>query len=165
MAAGPQGDIVPLPEGHDVKIRSSSGELSACSTWSEVFVPREAEALTTFEGGMCSGLPAATRRSVGAGAAYHLSTRPSASFMRNLLTGLCRTAAAEGFAAPLGVEVARRSGPGSDFTFYLNHRAEPVALEGVPPGVDLLSGESTVRDLRLEPLGVAVVRHADGKQL
>jgi beta-galactosidase len=158
-------EFAPFPEGHEGRIRSSSGEVTACSIWSEVVALRGAEALATFEDGLCLGLSAATRNKVGAGLAYYLATRPSQSFMRDFLARVCREAEVETLSAPTGVEVSRRFSEGTAYTFYLNHRDAPVSIQGVPDGTELLSGNATSGKLRLEPLGVALVRGEGTEQM
>jgi beta-galactosidase len=158
-------EFAPFPEGHQGRIRSSTGEEETCSIWSEVVRLRGAEELATFqEDGICFGRPAATRNAVGAGYAYYIATRPSDAFMRDLLAGLCREADIEAFPAPAGVEVARRRSDASDYKFYLNHRREPVVIDRVPEGVDLVSGSPTRGELRLEPFDAAVIRTPGGRR-
>ena len=77
-------EFVPFPEGHEGTIRAAPGKVWNCSIWSEVVALRGAEAMATFEGGICKGLAAVTRNEVGAGAAYYLATRPAQSFMADL---------------------------------------------------------------------------------
>jgi beta-galactosidase GanA len=60
------------------------------------------------------------------------------------------------------VEACRRAGPRGSYLFLLNHGDEEVAIE-VPAGaVELLSGTEVEATLRLEALGVAVLREPAG---
>ena len=94
------------------------------------------------------GGPAVTRHAVGDGVAWYAATRFDPS---PLLARVCAEAGVEPVleGLPEGVEAVRRSGPGGDFVFVLNHTGAPVAVAGE----DLLGGDGTV-----PPGGVAVVK-------
>jgi beta-galactosidase len=104
------------------------------------------------------GLPAITRRAVGAGAAWYLATDLDAPGRTALLTAIM---AASGVTQVLpglrdGIEAARR-GP---FLFLLNHGDTAVVVEGVQ-GTDLLTGERVDGRLVLAARGSAVVDGGD----
>ena len=115
------------------------------SVWSEhVHVAESggapAEVLATFTDYPLDGVPALTRRSTGAGAAWYLATLPDADGIDSLTARLLEEAGVTAVAeASAGVELARRrSADGSSFLFAINHSRADVTVKA--DGDELLSG-------------------------
>jgi beta-galactosidase len=141
-------------------IRTEDGDLFGWDRWSDVIELRGADAIASYADGPHAGAPAVTRHEFGRGAAYYLGTRPEEAYVRLWLERVCAEAGlAPPLSAPPGVEVVRREGSDRSFLFALNHRDEAVEIGLTGSGVELVSGER-VEELRLEPLGVAVVEEA-----
>ncbi|MEE2815138.1 MAG: Beta-galactosidase C-terminal domain, partial [Actinomycetota bacterium] len=57
----------------------------------------------------------------------------------------------------VNAEAVTRSNDDTDYTFLLNHGAEPLAFEVPAPGVDLITGDHVAGVVELPGYGVAVV--------
>lgn len=144
-------EFFPLMPGETVTLGSGSGRL-----WSEDLTAAGAEVLDRYAAGPLRGRPCTTRRAVGRGAAWYLSTLPDDATFDALLGQVLDaggvTPAAE--VVP-GVEaVRRRSGHGS-WLFLANHTDQPQSVTA--SGHDLVT-DRPVDGVRLEPGAVAVVR-------
>jgi beta-galactosidase len=101
------------------------------------------------------GKPAITRREVGAGTAWYVSTELDDAAYAALIAQLV-DAAGVPRTDLLGVESVRRHAGGTTWTIVLNHSA----TEAVVPaeGVDVISGEQIHGTLLLQAGALAVVR-------
>jgi beta-galactosidase len=125
----------PLPDDDEIALSSGGrGRL-----WSEDVHAVSAEVVDRYAGGVLDGKPAITRRQVGAGTAWYVSTELDDATAARLF-GL----------SPLPVETVRRRSGDTTWTFLFNHGDAEVA---VPDGGELLAGE-----LPLPAGGYAVVR-------
>ena len=133
----------PLPADGTVELSSGGqGRL-----WSEDVEAVSAEVVDRYVGGVLDGKPAITRRQVGAGTAWYVST--SVDF---------ETAAGIFGLSPSAVEtVVRRSGD-TTWTFLFNHGDTEVVVSA--DGVELISGSTLDGSLDLPAGGYAVVRSA-----
>ena len=130
-----------------------------CDIWSDMLDLEGAEALGCYTEGYFAGRPALTRHKFGQGQSYYLGTHPEYAFMAELLGQVCQEA---GVIAPLnlpaGVEAVRRENNQHSFTFLLNHNSAPVELELTESQIDLLNNSRVGQKLRLEALGVAILK-------
>jgi beta-galactosidase len=136
---------------------------SAGVLWSEkVHAAPGTQVVRTFEGGPLDGVPALTRRAVGAGAAWYLATWPADD------EGVQRVvdALVDESGVPLvvphlpdGVEVTRRhGGDGRSWLFVLNHTDAPVAVAAT--GTALLGGGTAAGSVTIPAGGVEVIRES-----
>ncbi len=135
--------------------------------WTERLRTEGAEVLASYAAGVLAGLPAVTRHSFGAGAAWYTSTLLAADDLTALLrgiaaaTGLLPASAASapdpGGGAPPGVSVTRRhDGQGRSWLCAVSHSTVPVTLSA--SGLDLITGRQLADALDLPPYGIAVIR-------
>jgi beta-galactosidase len=128
--------------------------------WTERLRTEGAEVLAAYAAGALAGVPAITRRPVGAGTAWYLSTLPPAGDLATVLRGI---AAAAGILpavpAPSGVcATRRRDGHGRSWLCAVSHSAVPVTLPAF--GLDLVTGREIAGALDLPAGGIAVIREA-----
>jgi len=146
-------ELNPLLPGDAVRLDDGTTGV----VWSERLDLRGAEALASYAEGPLKGVPALTRRQVGAGAAWYLATRLQGDDL-DALVG--RLADAAGVRAPYdcqaGVELVRRRSADGSSLFALNHRDDEVAVD--VDGHDLVTDSPTQGRLVLAPGGVGVVR-------
>jgi beta-galactosidase len=140
---------------------------SVASLWSEhvtVVEPdddaeKPAEVLTRYTGGALDGMPAVTRRTVGEGAAWYVSTRLDPTGLDRLLARVLETADVHApVDAPRGVEQVRRRGDRASYLFLINHRDDDVRLD--VSGHDLVGDAAVDGELVLAAGGVAVLRES-----
>lgn len=146
-------EFTPLLPGEHVTIDDGS---RGC-VWAERAVSVDAETIARFTDGPSAGFAAITRRAIGAGAAWYVSTRLD----RHALEEFCRRILGEAGAEPPvpaapGVEVTIRRGADADYVFALNHTTDAVTL--AVAGDDLLTGAPHTADTPVTAGGVAVVR-------
>uniref|UniRef100_UPI0025D65DA9 beta-galactosidase trimerization domain-containing protein n=1 Tax=uncultured Microbacterium sp. TaxID=191216 RepID=UPI0025D65DA9 len=110
------------------------------SLWSERLRAVDAEIDARFVDGPAAGLPARTRRRVGAGTAWYLATLPAAEAYRDLLSAAAEAAGIRPTLARPGVEVVRRADAERAFTFVVNHTTETVEIAA--HGRDAITGET-----------------------
>ncbi|MEV6103890.1 beta-galactosidase [Streptomyces sp. NPDC051940] len=143
----------PIPDGEH-----TGTELGDATVWSEWLEATDAQVKASYTGGELAGQPAVTRRAHGAGSAWYVSCHlADAGPALDPLLAEAGIAAAPG--VPPGVERTLRSGAdGTSYLFLLNHTAEETVVRRLPAGTDLLTGAEVAGELRLGPLGAAVVR-------
>ncbi|WP_344066318.1 beta-galactosidase [Microbacterium pumilum] len=145
-------EFFPLLEGERVALDNGT----AASLWAERVVAGDSTVVRRFADGDLSGLPAVTRRAVGAGSATYLATRLDDDALAALLDEFVQDAGVVPVAeCEPGLEVTRRVGDAGSFLFAINHDGEPRMLRA--PGVDLLSGEHSTGDWAVPAGGVRVV--------
>jgi beta-galactosidase len=136
-------ELHPLPSDGVVELSSGGhGRL-----WSEDVRAVSAEVVDRYVGGVLDGKPAITRRRVGAGTAWYVSTElddETAARLFGLTTSAVET-------------VGRRAGD-TTWTFLLNHADAEVVVSA--DGVELISGVDVDGSLSLPAGGYAVVRSA-----
>jgi beta-galactosidase len=110
-----------------------------------------------YASGPLSGRPAVTRRQVGSGGAWYLSTLPDDRLLDALLGDLTAAAGVLPVLAdlPPGVEAVRRRSADSSWLFLANDTSETQELPVA--GHDLVT-DADVDGLQLAPGGVAVIR-------
>ena len=147
-------EFFPLGPVETVALTDGSG-----TWWSEdVTALPGTDVLLAYAAGPLAGRPAVTRRDVGTGAGWYLSTLPDDATLGALLDDVVTAAGVLPAVAdlPLGVEATRRSDGSGSWLFLLNHTdAEQTVAAG---GYDLVTDAPVVGTVRLAPGGVAVIR-------
>ena len=146
-------ELSPLLEDESVALSDGgTGRL-----WSEDLQAPDAEVLSTYASGPLAGRPAATRRSVGSGGAWYLSTLPDDEALLRLL-GQVLDAAGVGPTAAVtpGVEAVRRSGEHGSWLFLINHTGQEQRVPA--SGHDLVTDARVASEVVLVPGAVAVIR-------
>jgi len=129
--------------------------------WTEhLAVGADTEVVARFRDGPAAGEPALTRRTIGAGTAWYLGTRPDSAGLTAVLDAVYKGAGiVPGRALPVDLDIVeRRTGP-DRFQFLVNNSGQDVLV--ATSGVELITG-TVVPDAGQEvPAGaVRVVRHA-----
>ena len=107
----------------DERVRLDNGWIG--TRWSELVQPRSADIVARYSSGQLNGSPAITRRRVGKGEAWYVSSWLDSKSLGQLMAeGLEEVGIRPTADAPLGVEVVRRKGPKSSHLFVINHTAE-----------------------------------------
>lgn len=146
-------EFVPLFADESVALDDGS----TATLWTERLVVTDAEVLARYADGDLAGLPALTRRTVGAGTASYLSARIDADALARLVQDLVERAGIAPIArADAGLEITRRVGADASYLFAINHDGEDRAVD--TSGVDLVSGRAVAGRLVVPAGGVAVVR-------
>jgi beta-galactosidase len=148
----------PLAANDRVKLASADDLDCSGELWSETVRPAGSQVVAWYGEGVLDGLPAVTRHTVGAGAAYYISTRLDLDGYGELLARVAASAGvrAEQPGLPPGVEAVRRHGDDGSWLFLLNHTGE--AHEVPARGLDLLTGARSSGVVRLPAGGAAVLR-------
>ncbi len=150
-------EFTPLREAEVVHLDDGS----TADLWTEDLRLAGAEAVSAYLDGPVPGVPAVTRRAVGAGSAWYAACRLDRAGTDALVARLLDEAGV----APVtagdqprpGVErVRRRADDGRSWVFVLNHTAHPATVPVT--GHDLVADRSVDRALQVGPGGVAVVR-------
>jgi beta-galactosidase len=142
----------PIADGSTVPVSFDDGSQATAATWSEWLEPSAATVVARYASGPLSGRPAVTRN----GRAWYVSCDLGGDIGKVLDDALDQAGVRPFLAAPAGVEVTRRVGPDATFLWLLNHTDGYVTVP-VPAGTDLLTGDDIHDEVRLGPLGVAVV--------
>ncbi|MCV2394470.1 beta-galactosidase [Actinotalea sp. M2MS4P-6] len=149
-----------LQHHETVAVRTADGHAGTARDWTERVHADDATVLGTYAEGHLAGLPAWTRRAVGAGAAWYLSARLAESTLTRVVDDVLADAGltAPAQAAP-GIEVVRRVGEGRSWMFLINHtdRDVPVAATGH----ELLTRQDVAGSLTIPAGAVRAVREAD----
>ncbi len=146
-------ELFPLLPGETVALGGGgSGRL-----WSEDVHAGSAEVLDRYAQGPLAGRPALTRRAVGTGAAWYLSTLPDDERLAALLDDVLAAGGVTPVAAvPRGVDAVRRRRGDATWLFLVN---DTSAEQSVPAdGHDLVADRAVAGSVRVPARGVAVVR-------
>ncbi|MEP6631865.1 MAG: beta-galactosidase [Lapillicoccus sp.] len=146
-------ELFPLLPGEEVALEGGGGG----RLWSEDVHVGSAEVLDRYARGPLAGRPAVTRRAVGTGAAWYLSTLPDDARLAPLLAQVLDAAQVRPAAVvPPGVDAVRRRRGDASWLFLVN---DTTTEQSVPAdGHDLVADRPVVGSVRLPPRGVAVVR-------
>jgi len=136
-----------------------SGEVALASggrgrVWSEDVEAVAAEVVDRYAGGVLDGKPAVTRRQVGAGTAWYVSTELDDDTAADLVTRLVGA----GRSAGELVETVRRRHGGVTWVFFINHGDADAVVPAV--GTELVAGAAVNGELVVPAGGYAVVREA-----
>ncbi|GGW09748.1 beta-galactosidase [Streptomyces narbonensis] len=146
----------PLLDEQRVRIEGPGGASLTGDVWTEFVRPRGAETVWSYADGPAAGGPAVTRRRLGRGTAWYVSTRLDAASLDAIVAAACEDAGvAERAALPRDVEVVRRAGDdGQRYLFALNHTAEDAEVPLDGSGTELLAG-AVVGTAAGTPVGTA----------
>ena len=146
-------ELFPLA-GYETASLDSGGE---ATLWSEDLTADSATVLDRYASGPLAGRPAVTRRDVGAGGAWYLSTLPDEASLDAVLGDLLNAAEVVPVqpGLPTGVEAVRRRSADASWLFLANDTGESHVVHIA--GHDLVAARD-VDGLRLGPGEVAVVR-------
>ncbi|MEV6267202.1 beta-galactosidase [Kribbella sp. NPDC051936] len=136
-----------------------SGEVALASggrgrVWSEDVEAVSAEVVDRYAGGVLDGKPAVTRRQVGTGTAWYVSTELDDDTAADLVSRL----AGAGRSAGGLVETVRRRDGGVTWVFFINHGDADAVVPAV--GTELVAGAAVNGELVVPAGGYAVVREA-----
>ncbi|MEU7844310.1 beta-galactosidase [Micromonospora sp. NPDC049114] len=146
-------EFFPLREGEQVRLDDGS----TADVWTEWLHAEDAEVLASYTDGPLPGVPALTRRPVGAGAAWYVGTRLDEPATDRLVARLLDEAGVRPVAqAPTGVEVVRRRDGERSWLFAINHTDTEVRVAA--SGAELLTGTRCAGELTVPAGEVAVVR-------
>ncbi|MCC2592916.1 beta-galactosidase [Tessaracoccus sp. OS52] len=155
-------EFLPLRESERTQLawHGTGTEPLGADTWQEDLQLHGAQVRATYLDGPGSGKPAITRHRHGSGTGWYISTRLDADALATVMAEVY----ADAGMAPLGLanrlELVTRRGDAADYTVVINHGEEPaeVALHGI----EILTGEPTGGNLRVDGGDVAVVRSDRG---
>ncbi|AXH91391.1 beta-galactosidase [Micromonospora aurantiaca] len=146
-------EFFPLREGETVRLDDGA----RADVWTEWLHAEGAEVLAAYTDGPLPDVPALTRHTVGAGAAWYVGTRLDDEATDRLVARLlAETGVRPPVSAPAGVEVVRRRSADRSWLFVVNHTTEPARL--AVSGVELLGGARCDGELEVPAGEVAVVR-------
>ncbi|MGC4857267.1 beta-galactosidase [Micromonospora sp. DT4] len=145
-------EFFPLREGEPVALDGTTADV-----WTESLHPDGAEVLASYTDGSLPGVPALTRRPLGAGAAWYVGTRLDEPATDRLVARLLDEAGVRPAAqAPTGVEVVRRRDGERTWLFAINHTEAEVRV--AVRGTELLTGTRCTGELTVPAGEVAVIR-------
>ncbi len=159
-------EFFPLAPGQEVRWDSDPGGVVSSRIWAEdtVALPGT-EVLAGYADGPTAGFAALTRRPVGSGAVWYLSTHPDPAGFAGVLSHVLADAGVEPAvalpadtrAAQAGViDVVRRRAPGGSWLFAINHGADDVDLPA--RGFDLAANRVVDGTVTVPAGGWAVIR-------
>ncbi|HZG55399.1 beta-galactosidase [Paenibacillus sp.] len=137
------------------------GRVTAANVWFDAVEPIEAEPIVVYADRYLAGVPAATRRAYGEGAAYYIGTEPDAAGLAILMDRICREAGVEPTLPdlPSGVEAAARVGDdGGEIVFVLNHADDAKKLPLPAAYEDLLTDATVQGVVELAPQQAMALR-------
>ncbi|MDQ0614298.1 beta-galactosidase [Microbacterium sp. W4I4] len=165
-APGPLRDLLgievdeqwPLADGV-VERAFYDGDTIDVPCWAEwIEADADVEVRGVHASGVLEGRPAITRRTVGSGSAWYVSTMLEPEGMLTVFRDVLRSA---GLPARRHVDVdaeaVTRTDGTTDYTFLLNHGTAPVAFALPASGVDLLTGADAAGVVELGGYGAAVI--------
>ncbi|MEV1109324.1 beta-galactosidase [Micromonospora sp. NPDC049751] len=146
-------EFFPLREDEHVELDDGG----AADVWTEWLHADDAEVLASYTDGPLPGVPALTRRPVGAGVAWYVGARLDEPATDRLVSRLLDEAGVRPAAqAPTGVEVVRRRDGERTWLFAINHTSSDVRISAT--GDELLTGTRCAGELTVPAGEVAVVR-------
>lgn len=147
-------EFFPLAEDGTVRLDDGGTGL----LWSEeLSTGPDVEVLTRYTDGHLAGHPALTRRVIGSGAAFYVSTVPDPGTWRLLAALVLAGAAVTPLpVAAADVEVVSRRSDDARWLFVLNHSPGKVSVP--VSGHDVLTGQDICAPLQLAAGGCAVLR-------
>jgi len=153
------GDAVRVAwHGHGAPTDGGIRHELVADTWTDHLALDGAEVVATYADGPVAGGPAVTRHAHGRGYGWYVSTRLDDDGLRAVLAAAYRDAGLAPREPGVGrdVEIVVRRGGEHDYTFVLNHGAEPASVAAT--GDELLAGTPVDGWLKVPAGEVAVVR-------
>ncbi len=132
----------------------------ATDFWYELLQPQQGtEVIATWQGRHLTGQAAVTLHRVGRGSVIYVGTYLTEPVIHSLLPLLLKLSGAQPQlpAVPPGLEIVRRDGQTHHLWFCINHADQPITLNNLPPGTDLITGKLVDSPLTLNPNDVAVI--------
>ncbi|TIT25357.1 MAG: beta-galactosidase, partial [Mesorhizobium sp.] len=122
-------------------------------------VEPDTEVLGAWSSRFCAGQPAITSRQLGKGRVVYVGTYLTHELAEAIAEGVLTRAGVAPLLPELpdGVEVSIREAEDRQLMFVQNTTEVPVAVPGVPQGLDLLTGRPTAGPMQLEAYGSAVI--------
>lgn len=160
--------VYQVPDGeHRVPCRWADGSTFSAEKWLQLFEPpADAQILATAEGYHCAlvGKAVAFSKKVGKGMVIVLGTQPSCEDSKRIV----KLALENGEISCLHIEgmvaAARRTGVEMEGIAAVEYGGKPGMLELDRRYVDLLTGQTHEKMIRLEPYQTAVLRKTGGTQ-
>lgn len=149
-----------VPDGETLRLRGDGEGISwRANTWSEKVHADDSETVAWYETGQLAGSSAITRRELGDGQAWYVSTRLDQDGIDELVGRLLNAAGVHASVpvAP-GLEAVRRVADAHSYLFLLNHSAASITVE--LGGFDLLSGEEHPQSVTIAAGAVRVLRES-----
>lgn len=126
-------------------------------SWMEHLHAETAEVVARYADGDLAGVPAVTRRRLGAGSVSYLGTRLTDESLDQLIGDFVEVAGIPPIAAASdGMEVVRRVTEGASWLFAINHSDHPGSVDVA--GTNLLDGARIAETVQVAPGDVAVIR-------
>lgn len=145
---------------NEIRSRQGSGlpETASCGLLCDLLHTEGAETLAAYGKDFYAGMPCVTRNSFGKGTAWYVATDPEFSFLQAVVDRVCGENGVEGILkTPEGVEAARRSKDGRDFTFLINHSDSDSAVSLDGTYRNLITSELVSGIVTLKPFDVLVL--------
>lgn len=151
----------PARPGERFTVAFTDGHTASASWWREDIHLEGGTALATYTDGLLKGRAAVVANAYGSGRVVYFATLlEEAAFDAVLLDEVRAAGVTDRFrGVPSHVECTARRDDRYEYVFLLNHGAgapATVPLDG--RGTDLLTGEEVAGEVRLDPLGAAVIR-------
>lgn len=142
-------------------VQFADGRTATASWWREDIHLETGTALATYADGLLAGRAAVVTNAHGSGRVVYLATLlEDAAFEAVLLDAVRSAGVRDPFpGVPAHVECTAREDERNEYLFLLNH--SPSVAVTVPldrPGTDLLTGAPAAGEVRLPPLGAAVLQ-------
>jgi beta-galactosidase len=155
-----EADVFSFVPGFTMRVKLPTGAAVPAQGVAEILAPLIGTlALATYGGRHYAGRAAVTLHHFGKGACLYLGTVLDAAGLSEILLPVLSERGLGGRSLPAGVEVAARTSPSrAIFRFYLNHGSQPVRIDPLAPGLELLTGRNITGAMTLEARGVAVVK-------
>ena len=121
----------------------------------------ETEVIGAWSNRFASGKAAITARQVGHGAVIYVGTYLTADLVAHFAPSVLARAGVHPLLPnlPEGVEVTIRQAADRQLMFILNTREQPIQVQGLPEGIDLLTGAAVEgQAMRLESYGCSIVQ-------
>lgn len=145
-------ELHPLQDGDTVALSSGA----VVRDWAERLRTTDSDVVDAYAEGPLAGLPAVTRRPVGAGAAWYVSASLAEGFDALVDAVVAASGVTPALPVVEGVEAVRRVADAASWLFLLNHTTSPARVPAT--GFDLVGGGAVDGEIELAPGAVAVVR-------
>ena len=154
-------EFAPYSTSQTNEIHTLDGQRFSCTQWSDVIRLHGAESLATYLHDYYAETPAITRHQYGQGIGFYLGTMLDDEGLSWLLERVSAEAKLPvSPAAPIGVELIRRSDEAHSWLFALNYSDQSVEIALDRSGREIVSGKMVDQSIVLGPTSVAIVQSA-----
>jgi len=154
-------EFAPYSESQTNEIHTADGRRFSCSQWSDIIRLHDAESIADYLHDYYANTPAVTRHRFGQGVSFYVGTLLDETGLSWLLDRVVTEAKVRmSPAAPIGVELIRRSDDTQTWLFALNYSTQPVEIALDRSGRDLVTGAMVDKSIVLSPTGVAIIQSA-----